>query len=100
MNLEYKAKDIKEIENTKNVSIEEVISNPTISNLELLLMKGLNKPRKEIEDEIDGYIKEIGRDELLVKIVEAMVDGGFLGKPLLATMKEYLKKANEITTKF
>jgi hypothetical protein len=96
MNLSYTPLDIKEIEKSKGVSIDEVITNPTIENIEFLLMKGMKKDKGEITEIIDDLFKEHKKTGILLAIMEALVDGGFLDEQILKLAKQYQEKLAEM----
>ncbi|MEG0618751.1 MAG: hypothetical protein RR557_05525 [Bacilli bacterium] len=87
LNLKYNALKVDEIEQTKKLPIENCIADNTIANLALFIQKGL------IDDNgihgvshntaisiIDEYLAEYDKDELLMDIMEALINGGFLSR--------------------
>ncbi len=89
LNLKYNATKVDEIEQAKKVSIENCISDTTIGNLALFIQKGLidengnhGVSRSVAIATIDKYLEENDKEELVMDIMEALIDGGFLSREL------------------
>ena len=89
LNLKYNATKVDEIEQTKKASIENCISDTTIGNLALFIQKGLidengnhGVSRNVAISTIDKYLEENDKDELVMDIMEALINGGFLSREL------------------
>ena len=100
LNLKYNALRVDEIEQTKKLPIENCIADTTIGNLTLFIQKGLVNDsdgvgvgKQKALAVIDEYLAENDKDELVMDIMEALMDGGFLSRDLdLAKMRELKAK--------
>lgn len=100
LNLKYNATKIDEIEQTKKLPIENCIADTTVSNLALFIQKGLiddngnhGVSKAVAISTIDDYLKDNDKDELLMDIMEALIDGGFLSRDLdVAKVRELKAK--------
>lgn len=97
LNLKYTAVKVDEIEQTKKLPIENCIADTTVNNLALFIQKGLiddngnhGVSKAVAIDIIDKYLTESDKDELMMDIMEALIDGGFLSRSL------DLKKVREV----
>lgn len=98
LNLKYNASKVDEIEQTKKLPIENCIADTTIGNLAVFIQKGLisengvhGVSRAVAIDVIDNYLAEHDKDELVMDIMEALIDGGFLSRDLDLTKVRELK---------
>ena len=89
LNLKYTATKVDEIEQAKKLPIENCIADSTIGNLALFIQKGLiddngvhGVSKNVAIDTIDKYLAEKDKDELLMDIMEALINGGFLSRDL------------------
>lgn len=89
LNLKYNATKVDEIEQAKKTSIENCINDTSVSNLVLFIQKGLvddngihGVSRTVAIDTLDKYLVESDKEELLMDIMEALIDGGFLSRDL------------------
>ena len=89
LNLKYNATKVDEIEQSKKMSIENCINDTTVGNLALFIQKGLiddnghhGVSRAVAIDTIDSYLQENDKEELVMDIMEALIDGGFLSREL------------------
>lgn len=89
LNLKYTATKVDEIEQAKKLPIENCISDTTIGNLALFIQKGLiddngmhGVSKNVAIDTIDKYLAENDKDELVMDIMEALINGGFLSRDL------------------
>ena len=100
LNLRYNATRVDEIEQAKGgLPIENCIADNTISNLVLFIQKGLiddngvhGVSKAVAMDVIDNYLKEKDKDDLVMDIMEALIDGGFLSRDLDVAKVRELKK--------
>ena len=96
LNLKYNASRVDEIEQAKKLPIENCIADTTIGNLTLLIQKGLvddngvhGVSKAVAMTTIDAYLEENDKDELVMDIMEALINGGFLSRDLdLAKVRE------------
>lgn len=100
LNLKYNAIRVDEIEQAKKLPIENCIADTTIGNLALFVQKGLvdDKGNHGVSkavalDTIDSYLEENDKDELVMDIMEALINGGFLSRDVdLAKVRELKAK--------
>lgn len=100
LNLKYNASRVDEIEQAKKLPIENCIADTTIGNLTLFIQKGLVNDsdgvgvgKAKALTVIDEYLAEHDKDELVMDIMEALIDGGFLSRDLdLAKVRELKAK--------
>lgn len=100
LNLKYTAVKVDEIEQTKQLPIENCIADNTIGNLALFIQKGLvndsgsvGVSKAQALTVIDEYLAENDKDELVMDIMEALIDGGFLSRDLdVAKVRELKAK--------
>lgn len=85
----FTATIVDEIEKTKGLSIENCVADNTINNLALLISKALvnengnvGVSRSVALSKIDEYLKDNDKDNLLIDIMEALVEAGFLSRTL------------------
>lgn len=103
LNLKYTAIKVDEIEQTKKLPIENCIADTTIGNLALFIQKGLiddngnhGVSKAVAIDIIDKYLAETDKDELVMDIMEALMDGGFLSRDVnLEDIRKLKKKRQE-----
>ena len=89
INLKFNATRVDEIEQTKKLPIENCIADTTIGNLTLFIQKGLvtenggsGVSKAQALSVIDEYLAENDKDELVMDIMEALINGGFLSREL------------------
>ena len=100
LNLKYNASKVDEIEQAKKLPIENCIADTTVTNLALFIQKGLiddngvhGVSRNVAIATIDNYLAENDKDELVMDIMEALINGGFLSRDLdIAKLREYKAK--------
>ena len=100
LNLKYTATKVDEIEQAKKLPIENCIADTTIGNLALFIQKGLiddngvhGVSKNVAIATIDNYLANNDKDELVMDIMEALMDGGFLSRDLdLAKIRELKSK--------
>jgi len=100
LNLKYNATRVDEIEQAKKLPIENCISDTTIGNLALFVQKGMiddngnhGVSKAVALSTIDAYLEENDKDELVMDIMEALINGGFLSRDVdLAKVRELKAK--------
>ena len=103
LNLKYTALKVDEIEQSKQLPIENCIADTTVKNLALFIQKGyvndsgsVGVSNAQALSIIDGYLAENDKDELVMDIMEALINGGFLSRELdLAKVRELKAKRQE-----
>ena len=103
LNLKYNATRVDEIEQAKKLPIENCIADTTIGNLTLFIQKGLiddngnhGVSKNVAMATIDAYLEENDKDELVMDIIEALINGGFLSRELdLAKVRTLKAKRQE-----
>ena len=100
LNLKYTALKVDEIEQAKNLPIENCIADTTVKNLALFIQKGyvndsgsVGVSHSQALTIIDEYLEKNDKDELVMDIMEALINGGFLSREL------DLNKVRELKTK-
>lgn len=98
LNLKYNATRVDEIEQAKKLPIENCIADTTIGNLCLFIQKGLVNDsdgvgvgKSKAMAVIDEYLEENDKDELVMDIMEALINGGFLSRELDVSKVRALK---------
>ena len=98
LNLKYTASRVDEIEQSKKLPIENCIADTTVGNLALFIQKGLvndsgtvGVSRAQALTAIDEYLAENDKDELVMDIMEALINGGFLSRDVDLTKVRELK---------
>lgn len=89
LNLKYTATKVDEIEQANKQPIEDCISNTSVGSLALFIQKGLvdengvhGVSKNVAMSTIDAYLEEKDKDELVMDIMEALINGGFLSRDL------------------
>lgn len=103
LNLKYNATKVDEIEQAKQLPIENCISDNTIATLTLFVQKGLIDDKgvhgvsKHVAlNTIDEYLKEHDKNELVLDIMEALINGGFLSRQVnIQQLRENINKQME-----
>lgn len=87
LNLKFNATKVDEIEQIKKLPIENCIADTSINGLALFLQKGLvdengthGVSRAVAISVIDNYLTKYDKDELVMDIMEALINGGFLSR--------------------
>ena len=98
LNLKYTAVKVDEIEQSKQLPIENCIADTTIGNLVLFVQKGLvndsgsvGVSKAQALTVIDEYLANDDKDELVMDIMEALINGGFLSREVDLTKIRELK---------
>ena len=100
LNFKYTAVKVDEIEQAKKLPIENCIADTTIGNLALFVQKGLvndsgsvGVSKSQALTVIDEYLAENDKDELVMDIMEALIESGFLSRDVdLAKVRELKAK--------
>ena len=102
LNLKYNALRVDEIEQSKKLPIENCIADTTIGNLAFFVQKGLvndsgnvGVSKAQALTAIDEYLAENDKDELVMDIMEALIDGGFLSRDVDLAKVRALKKKRQ-----
>ncbi len=89
LNLKYNATKVDEIEQTRKAPIENCIQDASIGSLALFIQKGLiddngvhGVSRSVAIKTIDEYLAENEKDDIVLDIMEALVNDGFLSREL------------------
>jgi len=96
LNLKYNATKVDEIEQARKLPIENCITDTSIGMLCMFIQKGLiddngqhGVSKTVAMDVIDKYLEESDKDELVLDIMEALVNGGFLSRQMdVAKMRQ------------
>ena len=98
LNLKYTALKVDEIEQSKKLPIENCIADTTVGNLALFIQKGLvsdsgniGVSKAQALTAIDEYLADNDKDELVMDIMEALINGGFLSRDVDLTKVRELK---------
>ena len=100
LNLKYNATKVDEIEQARKLPIENCITDTSIGMLCMFIQKGLiddngqhGVSKAVAMDVIDKYLEESDKDELVLDIMEALVNGGFLSRQMdVAKMRQAMSK--------
>lgn len=100
INLKYNALKVDEIEKSKGLPIENAIGDTSINNLALFIQKGYvddeghdGVSRNVALTKIDEYLQTNDKEMLVIDIMEALIDGGFLSRSLnVEKMREAIQK--------
>ncbi len=102
LNLKFNATRVDEIEQAKKLPIENCIADTTIGNLALFVQKGLVNDSEGVGvgkakalSVIDEYLAANDKDELVMDIMEALIDGGFLSRDVDLTKVRELKSKRQ-----
>lgn len=89
LNLKFTAQSVDEIEQARQLPLQNCMSDNSIKMLALFLQKGLVNEDGRVGvskavalDTIDKYLEESDTDNLLLDITEALVNAGFLSREL------------------
>lgn len=87
MLLNYNALKIDEIERIKKMPIEQCIGDSSISNIALFVQKGMEDMKTSVSKEkafeaIDEYLKDHDKDDLILDIMDALIQAGFLSREI------------------
>lgn len=108
INLRYNATSVDEIEQITKNSIDVAVNDTRMSNIILFIQKGLvdeNTGKTGVSkavatDVIDKYLVENDKDDLVLDIMEALVNSGFLSRKLdVDKMRKATAKRQELVNK-
>lgn len=106
LNLKFNASKVDEIEQAKKLPIENCIADTSIGMLCMFIQKGLiddnghhGVSKAVAMDVIDKYLEESDKDMLVLDIMEALVNGGFLSRQVdIEKMRQAIKgKMSQVT---
>ena len=109
LNLKFTARDVAAVEEALNDSLEKIIASFRLTTLIQFLMVGLrdksgnrlNLDEDKTFDLVDEKIKEYGKIELQIEVIDALIEAGFLPKAidtsnLRATVSEAIAEASKL----
>ena len=87
INLKFNASKVDEIEQARKLPIENCIADTSVASLVMFIQKGLidengghGVTRATAMETIDNYLAERDKDDLVMDIMEALVNAGFLSR--------------------
>ena len=109
LNLKFTARDVAAVEEALNGSLEKIIASFKLTTLIQFLMVGLrdksgnrlNLDEDKTFDLVDEKIKEYGKIELQIEVIDALIEAGFLPKAidtskLRTTVSEAIAEASKL----
>ena len=109
LNLKFTARDVAAVEEALNGSLEKIIASFRLTTLIQFLMVGLrdksgnrlNLDEDKTFDLVDEKIKEYGKIELQIEVIDALIEAGFLPKAidpsqLRTTVSEAIADASKL----
>ena len=109
LNLKFTARDVAAVEEALNGSLEKIIASFRLTPLIQFLMVGLrdksgnrlNLDEDKTFDLVDEKIKEYGKIELQIEVIDALIEAGFLPKAidtskLRTTVSEAIAEASKL----
>ena len=109
LNLKFTARDVAAVEEALNGSLEKIIASCRLTTLIQFLMVGLrdksgnrlNLNEDKTFDLVDEKIKEYGKIELQIEVIDALIEAGFLPKAidtsqLRTTVSEAIAEASKL----
>ena len=109
LNLKFTARDVAAVEEALNGSLEKIIASFRLTTLIQFLMVGLrdksgnrlNLNEDKTFDLVDEKIKEYGKIELQIEVIDALIEAGFLPKAidtsqLRTTVSEAIAEASKL----
>ena len=109
LNLNFTARDVAAVEEALNGSLEKIIASFRLTTLIQFLMVGLrdksgnrlNLDEDKTFDLVDEKIKEYGKIELQIEVIDALIEAGFLPKAidtsqLRTTVSEAIAEASKL----
>ena len=109
LNLKFTARDVAAVEEALNDSLEKIIASFRLTTLIQFLMVGLrdksgnrlNLDEDKTFDLVDEKIKEYGKIELQIEVIDALIEAGFLPKAidtshLRTTLSEAIAEASKL----
>lgn len=87
INLKFNASKVDEIEQARKLPIENCIADTSVASLVMFIQKGLidengghGVTRATAMETLDNYLAERDKDDLVMDIMEALVNAGFLSR--------------------
>lgn len=104
LNIKFTASKVDEIEQASKKSIEECVSDTRVSMLTLFIQKGyvsddgtVGVKHAEAIEIMDKYLEQHDKNELLLDIMEALMNAGFLSRELdVNKVRNLIKKKSEV----
>ncbi|MBR3353386.1 hypothetical protein IKG49_02220 [Candidatus Saccharibacteria bacterium] len=109
LNLKFTARDVAAVEEALNDSLEKIIASFRLTTLIQFLMVGLrDKAGNRLDlnedktfDLVDEKIKEYGKIELQIEVIDALIEAGFLPKAIdtsqmRTTLSEAIAEASKL----
>ena len=109
LNLKFTARDVAAVEEALNGSLEKIIASFRLTTLIQFLMVGLRDKsgnRLNLDEDktfnlVDEKIKEYGKIELQIEVIDALIEAGFLPKAidtsqLRTTVSEAIAEASKL----
>ena len=109
LNLKFTARDVAAVEEALNGSLEKIIASFRLTTLIQFLMVGLrdksgnrlNLDEDKTFDLVAEKIKEYGKIELQIEVIDALIEAGFLPKAidtskLRTTVSEAIAEASKL----
>ena len=109
LNLKFTARDVAAVEEALNGSLEKIIASFRLTTLIQFLMVGLrdkagnrlNLDEDKAFDIVDEKIKEYGKIELQIEVIDALIESGFLPKAIdtnqmRATLSDAIAEASKL----
>jgi len=108
LNLKFTARDVAAVEEALNGSLEKIIASFRLTTLIQFLMVGLRDKsgnRLDLNEDktfelVDEKIKEYGKIELQIEVIDALIEAGFLPRAIdTSQMRTTLSEAIEEASK-
>ena len=109
LNLKFTARDVAAVEEALNGSLEKIIASFRLTTLIQFLMVGLRDKsgnRLDLNEDktfelVDEKIKEYGKIELQIEVIDALIDAGFLPRAIdtsqmRTTLSEAIAEASKL----
>jgi len=109
LNLKFTARDVAAVEEALDGSLEKIIASFRLTTLIQFLMVGLrdksgnrlNLDEDKTFDLVDEKIKEYGKIELQIEVIDALIEAGFLPKAIdtnqmRTTLSKAIKEASKL----
>lgn len=109
LNIKFTARDVAAVEEALNDSLEKIIASFRLTTLIQFLMVGLrDKTGNRLDlnedktfDLVDEKIKEYGKIELQIEVIDALIEAGFLPKTIdtsqmRTTLSEAIAEASKL----
>ena len=109
LNLKFTARDVAAVEEALNGSLEKIIASFRLTTLIQFLMVGLRDKsgnRLDLNEDktfelVDEKIKEYGKIELQIEVIDALIEAGFLPRAIdtsqmRATLSEAIAESSKL----